>query len=856
MASISTIKPYMFLFALIQAVVGLGAEKTAVMFEAAFQGECADGNPCHHNCYDLHDGTFECSCNEGYTLANNGYSCIENIRNYSKTVEAPEEQQADDMTVISASHAQGVRSYIPESLSQTHEGYDTNQNDGRRKIEIDFASNLVDGIEVGEKYRGIQKPQVDYENSKSASQALEVDRLFQPMNTVTITTPPSPRFVTCKELECESGGACIPDPSTEGVKCSCPLGRGGIYCETAVDLKYPQFIGSSYLALPVLRDAHKSMQISLEFRPESLDGILLYSGEHADLQGDFAALTLNKGFVEFRFDCGMGMGVLRSVRPVVPRSWNFINVYRDRWDAWLQLNNGKQVQGRSKGLFSRITFRQNLYLGGSPNVSLIEERTECQQGFIGCVRRLEINTRKYDFRSGSRGDAVEGADVGECSSDVCNKVTCQHGGQCVAASPDHGICLCPLGYIGDRCEQAVELVVPFFNGSSYLEYSGLGSSALSFIELLVVFKPKRPDGVLFYNGYKIDGTGDFMAISLVDGFVEFRFDLGTGPAIVRSPEPVEMDEWHTLFVSRTGRDGSLEVDTQPRVEGMSQGAFTQLSLPLNLYIGGVSDLQDVAEKARITASFSGCIQKVIINNKPLKLVEDALSGANIINCDHQCVDKPCQNGGSCVPKVDFYTCHCLLGFAGSNCQQEVTEMIAEPMFSGNSYLYYLDENIMRRVRGNSFNIQFRLRAYSPDALVMWAGDEEMSSSSDFLALGIKDGYLQLRYNLGSGEVLISHNNSRIDDGKWHSVRALRNEQEGSLVIDDSPTEMGASAGSLKQLNVNNGLYLGGMKDIVHNTLNKYQRGFVGCLSNVTLSTDFHIRLVTHAALGVNVQPCV
>ncbi|XP_076319597.1 pikachurin-like isoform X2 [Tachypleus tridentatus] len=801
MASISLFKHYMYnLFIL--AIVCLDPEKTAVSFEAAFQGECTDGNLCHHSCYDLHDGTFECSCDEGYILADNGYTCIENVEKEPNQENVPKEQQFDNMTVSVASSTEGTLSNIPESLSLIQKDYDKSQ-----EVEIEFTSNFVDGADIGVKYHGIQKPKLDADKSKSTSRApvdFEVDQQFQPMNTITITTPSTPRYNKCQYLECKFGGACIPDPSTEGIKCSCPLGRGGLFCEKAVELKYPKFIGSSYLALPVLRDAHKVAHISLEFRPESYDGILLYSGNHADLHGDFIALTLSKGFVEFRFDCGMGMGTVRSRRPVVLRSWNFFTVYRDRWNAWIQLNNGKQVQGRSKGLFSRITFRQNLYLGGSPNISLVNERTGCQQGFIGCVRRLEINTREYDFRSGGRGDAVEGADVGECSADVCNKVTCLHGGQCVAESLNHGICLCPLGYAGDFCEQAVELVVPFFNGSSYLQYPGLGNSALLFIELLIVFKPEGPDGILFYNGYKIDGADDFIAIGLVDGFVEFRFDLGTGPAVVRSLEPVAMNEWHTLFVSRTGRNGILEVDSQSRVEGMSQGAFTQLSLPLNLYLGGVPDLDDVADSK---SSFSGCIQKVILNNKPLKLVEDALSGANVINCNHQCADKPCQNGGSCVPKVDFYACHCPLGFAGNNCQQEIREMIMKPMFSGNSYLYYADEDIMTRVRGRKFDIQFRVKSYSHDALVLWAGNKKAPSSGDFLALGIKDGFIHLHYSLGSGEVILVHNSSRIDDGKWHSVRALRYEQRGSLLIDDGSIEMGSSGGHLSELNVNNGLYL-------------------------------------------------
>lgn len=42
------------------------------------------------------------------------------------------------------------------------------------------------------------------------------------------------------------------------------------------------------------------MQATIEFRPERYNGLLLYSGEKQDLKGDFIALLLNQGFVEFR----------------------------------------------------------------------------------------------------------------------------------------------------------------------------------------------------------------------------------------------------------------------------------------------------------------------------------------------------------------------------------------------------------------------------------------------------------------------------------------------------------------------------------------------------------------------------
>lgn len=42
-------------------------------------GECgknnSNNNPCEHICLDSHDGTYECSCFYGFTLAVDGYSC-------------------------------------------------------------------------------------------------------------------------------------------------------------------------------------------------------------------------------------------------------------------------------------------------------------------------------------------------------------------------------------------------------------------------------------------------------------------------------------------------------------------------------------------------------------------------------------------------------------------------------------------------------------------------------------------------------------------------------------------------------------------------------------------------------------
>ena len=66
-----------------------------------------------------------------------------------------------------------------------------------------------------------------------------------------------------------------------------------------------------------------------------------------------------------------------------------------------------------QGLFTKMTFREDLYLGGYKNLSLIANRTGSRSGFAGCVRKMAVNDKLYDMRKGAFiGDALYGLDVG------------------------------------------------------------------------------------------------------------------------------------------------------------------------------------------------------------------------------------------------------------------------------------------------------------------------------------------------------------------------------------------------------------------------------------------------------------
>ncbi|XP_058065803.1 uncharacterized protein LOC131215432 [Anopheles bellator] len=457
-------------------------------------------------------------------------------------------------------------------------------------------------------------------------------------------------------FDCGPEGVCHAGvEGTPFTHCLCPFGKSGNRCEEDTKVNTPRFNKRSWVAFPALRGAYKHVQLHVEFRPESFDGVLLLTGERDDLTGDFMALLLHQGFVEFWFDCGSGMGRVKSEETIVLNQWNTITIYRHRWDAWLVLNQGNRVQGRSKGLFSRITFREPVFLGGYGNITGLDRKLPVSTGFTGCIRKFVTNDHDYNFQQTPLGDVSHGFDIQECITDRCSRYPCQHGGKCLP-SDDGAICLCPLGFGGDLCEMRLDLQVPSFNGSSYLRYAPLGDSCIIWFELKIIIKPLLEDGLLLYSGHH--EYGDYISLCLNMGFVEFTYDLGSGPATVRSEFSLTMGQWHTIKVSRTSRLAVLKIDQLPEVMTVSPNGFWHLSLPHSLYLGGVHNVHTLPMSLRDKGAFAGCIQKVDINDRTISIISEALGGSNVENCPHACVARPCGPLAKCVPNLDTYECQC------------------------------------------------------------------------------------------------------------------------------------------------------------------------------------------------------
>ncbi|XP_037385980.1 pikachurin [Talpa occidentalis] len=662
--------------------------------------------------------------------------------------------------------------------------------------------------------------------------------------------------MSCDEALCPADSFCVNDYTWGGSRCHCNLGKGGESCSEDIVIQYPQFFGHSYVTFEPLKNSYQAFQITLEFRAEAEEGLLLYCGENEHGRGDFMSLAIIRRSLQFRFNCGTGVAIITSETKVKLGAWHVVTLYRDGLNGLLRLNNGTPVTGQSQGQYSKITFRTPLYLGGAPSAFWLVRATGTNRGFEGCVQSLIVNGKSIDMRPWPLGKALSGADVGECSSGLCDEASCVNGGTCTTVKADAYICLCPLGFKGRHCEDAFTLVIPQFR-ESLRSYAATpwpleAQHYLSFMEFEITFRPDAGDGILLYS-YDT-ASKDFLSINMAGGHVEFRFDCGSGTGVLRSEAPLTLGHWHELHVSRTAKNGILQVDKQKVVEGMAKGGFTQIKCNTDIFIGGVPNYDDVKKNSGILKPFSGSIQKIILNDRAIHMKHDFTWGVNVENAAHPCVGAPCTHGGSCRPRKDSYECDCPLGFEGLHCQKAITEAIEIPQFIGHSYLIYDNPDILKRVSGSRSNAFMRFKTTSKDGLLMWRGDSPMRPNSDFISLGLRDGALVFSYNLGSGVASIMVNGS-FHDGRWHRVKAVRDGQSGKITVDDYGARTGKSPGMMRQLNINGALYVGGMKEIALHTNRQYMRGLVGCISHFTLSTDYHISLVEDAMDGKNINTC-
>uniref|UniRef100_A0A3Q1CUZ5 Agrin n=1 Tax=Amphiprion ocellaris TaxID=80972 RepID=A0A3Q1CUZ5_AMPOC len=729
--------------------------------------------------------------------------------------------------------------------------------------------------------------------------------------TATTTVPPPATTIThvrgrthhkpqkpCDSHPCLHGGTCEDDGND--FSCKCPAGRGGSVCEKVIKYFIPSFGGQSYLAFQTM-SAYHTVRIAMEFRASEMTGLLLYNGQ--DGKKDFISLALVSGRMELRFNTGSGTGTLVSKVQVSQGRWHQLVVTRNRRNAMLSVDNEPHIEGESPRGTDGLNLDTHLFIGGVPEEMNVRERTAVATGLVGCIRLLDVNNRVLNLQE-TGGDSLYGSGVGECGNNPCQPNPCKNAAACQVKEAEMFHCKCSKGFWGptcadvhdpcepNRCHPSSQCqalpeggykcecpmgregslfvfpvaerrgsYMPLFNGDSYLELKGLhlyGHDLRQKVSMTVVLMANDSNGVIFYNGQKSDGKGDFISLSLNDGILEFRYDLGKGSAIIRSKEAIQLNVWNTINLERSNRKGEIMVNKKDPVRGEapvrnSKLTYSYLNLKESLFVGGAPDYSRLARVAALTEGFKGTIQKIILMGTPILREENALRSSNVAMFqDHPCSQEPCHNGGRCNPQLDTYECVCLNGFSGGHCQNTIYEKSAGETeavaFDGRTFIEYHNAVTKSQLTNeipdekallvNKFELSIRTEA--TQGLVLWSG--KGIERSDYIALAIVDGHVQMTYDLGSKPVVL-RSSVRVDTNRWIRIKASRALRDGSLQVGNEAAVTGSSPLAATQLDTDGALWLGGLEELaVARRLPKaYSTGFVGCIKDVVVDgVDLHL----------------
>ncbi|XP_061075721.1 basement membrane-specific heparan sulfate proteoglycan core protein-like isoform X2 [Conger conger] len=706
----------------------------------------------------------------------------------------------------------------------------------------------------------------------------------------------------------------------------------------------------SYLTLPTIKNSYKAFNIKITFRPDTTDGMMVYNGQRKTTGADFISLGLVGGRPEFRFDVGSGMATIRYPTPLKLGEFHTVEIHRNQTQGSLVVDGEAPVNGSSQGKFQGLDLNEELYVGGYPNYSLISQTTGLKSGFVGCIRQLIIQGDEVIFK------VLDRSSTGVSNCPTCKDRPCQNGGVCrdsetssykcdcargftgsncehhsalhchpEACGPDatcinrpNGLgydCRCHLGRSGDKCMEGTLVTTPAFDGEdSFIAYPPL-TNIHNDLRVELEFRPLDQEGLMFFSGGKKTKVEDFVSLSLVDSHVEFRYELGTGMAVLRSQEPVTLEQWHRVTAERLNKDGFLKVDQAPEVRRSSPGKAQGLNIHTPMYLGGVPSMDILPKAANISMLFEGCIGEVRVNGKKVDLSYSFLESQAVGECSDSspCERRPCLHGGTCLSSSEHqYRCLCQDGFQGERCEVvkdscqhsaqclnggscSSQRCVCAPGYTGlfcesdspaQYAAYFHDDGYLtlpkpifpRSSPDAPETMELEIRTVSSEGLVLWQGVEptgafrklharhkelgDQGKGKDFISLGLKNGHLVFSYQLGSGEAEII-SKEPINDGNWHKLTAVRTGKQGYLQVDGGAPRKGQSQGRMIMVDTKGNIFLGGAPDMTALTGGKFSSGITGCVKNLVLTNarpgkrPFRpLDLRAHAEDGINVERCL
>uniref|UniRef100_A0A183BT44 EGF-like domain-containing protein n=1 Tax=Globodera pallida TaxID=36090 RepID=A0A183BT44_GLOPA len=228
-----------------------------------------------------------------------------------------------------------------------------------------------------------------------------------------------------------------------------------------------------------------------------------------------------------------------------------------------------------------------------------------------------------------------------------------------------------------------------------------------------------------------------------------------------------------------------------------------------------------------------------------------------------CEESTCGAHGHCEEVNGTHVlCECRDYYVGQFCE-EFRPIEYAAKFDGSAFVVFSSDEFPHLSSEQEESVEFKVRTRAKYGLIIWQGQQpalpdeatpdDLLLGEDFLSIGILDGHLSFSFELGGGAAQILSERP-VDDGKTHSIKAIRRGRDGWLTVDNGMPMIGRSSGILAMLNVEGHVFVGGVPDLHEMTAGLHTQNFVGCLAELALNGQ-KMDLMHSAIDGRNLRPC-
>ncbi|MBN3307029.1 LAMA1 protein, partial [Amia calva] len=522
-------------------------------------------------------------------------------------------------------------------------------------------------------------------------------------------------------------------------------------------------------------------------------------------QHPFFAIMLVSGHLEVHMNAADGAHIKKAV--IKSKTGTFsdgqehsIILHRSKRMVLVQVDEGRQEVLRLGSMAEKSSFvLSKLYVGGVPQGEGASLKTT--RSFYGCIKNLAFDMQPLTLSSAVRYHNV---DLDSCLLEERPKpVVLPEEGELEGepqpspppARPVTTISTDLHSFTPGTAKCAAEELpghVPAAHqfGLSRHSHMVLPISHLTVRKKFTIQLSLRTfasSGLVYYMANA--NQMDFAALQLLEGRLFFTCDLGKSAAVASLPDVVSDGKWHTIKTDFAKKIATISIDGKESAPAEAVGNGNTLDVEGKLFLGGLPLDYTAKNIGNVTHSIPGCINSVMLNNKPLDR-DSPVSAHSVDKC---------------------YTA-----------AQEGT------FFNGTGFAALVKDGYKVR---SDVAIALEFRTTVQDGVLLGIS----SAKVDAIGLELVEGKILFHVNNGAGRIsAIFTPRGTLCDGKWHVLVANNKKHGLTLTVDGVTVQTANPHSQSTSADTNDPIYVGGFPANVKQNCLTINTPFTGCMKNLRL----------------------